>query len=295
MRAELKRRGLSGFLLPGTDAYQNEYLPASERRLVWLTGFSGSAGCALVLADRAVLFVDGRYTLQAREQVNTSLFAIEHLVENPPDKWIEHHLPAGARLGYDPWLHPVDGAKKLAKACDAVGASLVAAEPNPVDAVWQDRPAPPLGKVTLHDIRYAGEDAAAKLARIRAEIEKLRAGALVISDAHNVDWAFNIRGADVAHTPLALAVAIVPKDGRASLYIEPRKLDNEVRDRLETLAEVKAPGAFTIDLAALRRRGPPHPARPGECRRRTRAHRHRGRRQVHPRPRSRHRHEGGEE
>ena len=251
LRAELKRRGYSGFILPGTDAYQNEYLPASEQRLTWLTGFTGSAGCALVLAERAVLFVDGRYTLQAREQADASLFTLEHLVENPPDKWIEQNLPAGARLGYDPWLHPVDGAKKLAKACDAAGAALVPAEPNPVDAVWQDRPAPPLGKVTLHDIRYAGEDAAGKLERIRAEIGQLRADALVISDAHNVDWAFNIRGADVAHTPLALAYAIVPKDGRAFLYIDPRKLDNEVRDRLETLADVKEPAAFTADLAAL--------------------------------------------
>ncbi|MDQ2954194.1 MAG: aminopeptidase P family protein [Pseudomonadota bacterium] len=251
LRAELKRRGLSGFILPGTDAYQNEYLPASEQRLTWLTGFTGSAGCALVLTDRAVLFVDGRYTLQAREQADASLFALEHLVENPPEKWIEQNLPAGARLGYDPWLHPVDGAKKLAKACDAEGALLVPAEPNPVDAVWQDRPAPPLGKVTLHDVRYAGEDAAGKLDRIRAEMGQLRADALVIADAHNVDWAFNIRGADVAHTPLALAYAIVPKEGRASLYIDPRKLDNEVRDRLETLADVKEPGAFTADLAAL--------------------------------------------
>ena len=116
LRAELQRRGLSGLILPGTDSYQNEYLPASEQRLAWLTGFTGSAGCALVLAERAILFVDGRYTLQARAQADPSLFAIEHLVENPPDKWIEQNLPAGARLGYYPWLHPVDGAKKLTKA-----------------------------------------------------------------------------------------------------------------------------------------------------------------------------------
>ena len=251
LRAELKRLGLSGFILPGTDAYQNEYLPAAEQRLRWLTGFTGSAGCALVLAERVILFVDGRYTLQAREQVDTSLFTIEHLVERPPEKWIEQNLPAGARLGYDPWLHTVDAAKKLGKACDAAGAVLVPAEPNPIDAVWRDRPEAPLGKVTLHDIRYAGEDAPAKLDRIRAEIGQVRADALVISDAHNVDWAFNIRGLDIAHTPLALASAIVPKDGRASLYIDPRKLDNEVRDRLERLADVKDPGAFTADLAAL--------------------------------------------
>jgi Xaa-Pro aminopeptidase len=253
LRTELARRGLTGFIVPRSDRHQNEYVPASEQRLAWLTGFSGSAGIAIVLMERALLFVDGRYTLQAREQVDTSLFTIEHLVETPPDRWIEENLTAGDRIGYDPWLHTVEGAERLGKACAAAGATLVAVEPDLIDAIWADRPAPPLGAVTLHDVRFAGEAAEDKLARIRAEVAKLRADALVVSDPHAVAWAFNIRGADVAHTPLPLAFAVVPQAGRPSLYVDGRKLSNKVRNRLEALADVREPSDFVGALGALGR------------------------------------------
>ena len=251
LRAELKRRGLDGFVVPRADRHQNEYVPPSEERLAWLTGFTGSAGTAIVLADRAAVFVDGRYLIQVRDQIDAKVFAVEHLVDNPPEKWLEANLRPGARLGYDPWLHTVDGAEKLAKACQAAGASLVPAEPNPLDAVWTDRPDPPLGAVVLHDLKFAGEGAAEKLVRIQAEAVKLKADALVVSDAHNVAWTFNIRGSDVSHTPLPLAFAIVPKDGRAAIYVDGRKLSNEVRDALEALADVREPDAFARDLKAL--------------------------------------------
>ena len=251
LRTELARRGLTGFVVPRSDRHQNEYVPASEERLAWLTGFTGSAGAAIVLMERAVLFVDGRYTLQVREQVDTSLFTIEHLVETPPDRWIETNLTSADRLGYDPWLHTVESAERLAKACAAAGATLVAVEPDLIDAIWSDRPAPPLGAVTLHDLRFAGEEAEEKLARIRAELAKLRADALVVSDPHAVAWAFNIRGADVAHTPLPLAFAVVPQTGRPALFVDGRKLSNDVRDRLEGLADVREPADFVQALAAL--------------------------------------------
>jgi Xaa-Pro aminopeptidase len=251
LRTELARRGLTGFIVPRSDRHQNEYVPASEERLAWLTGFTGSAGAAIVLRERAVLFVDGRYTLQVREQVDTSLFAIEHLVETPPDRWIETNLTSADRLGYDPWLHTVESAERLAKACAAAGATLVAVEPDLIDAIWSDRPAPPLGPITLHDLRFAGEAAEEKLARIRAELAKLRADALVVSDPHAVAWAFNIRGSDVAHTPLPLAFAVVPQAGRPALFVDGRKLSNDVRDRLETLADVREPADFVQALAGL--------------------------------------------
>jgi len=253
LRTELARRGLTGFIVPRSDRHQNEYVPASEQRLAWLTGFTGSAGVAIVLMQRALLFVDGRYTLQAREQVDTSLFAIEHLVDTPPDRWIEENLAIGDRLGYDPWLHTVEGAERLGKACAAAGVTLVAVEPDLIDAIWADRPAPPLGAVTVHDVRFAGEAAEDKLARIRAEVAKLRADALVVSDPHAVAWAFNIRGADVAHTPLPLAFTIVPQAGRPSLYVDGRKLSNDVRNRLEVLADVREPSDFVGALGALGR------------------------------------------
>jgi Xaa-Pro aminopeptidase len=251
LRAELSRHGLSGFVVPRADRQQNEYVPPSEERLAWLTGFTGSAGLAVVLADRAVVFVDGRYLLQAREQIDTNIFAIEHLVDPPPESWIEANVPRGARLGYDPWLHSVEGAEKIAKACMAAGATAVPVDANPIDAVWKERPPPPLGAVVPHDLRFAGEEAAAKLDRIRADIAKLRADALVISDAQAAAWTFNIRGADVAHTPLPLAFALVPKDGRPALYVDGRKLSNDVRHRLEELADVREPDDLMRDLAAL--------------------------------------------
>ena len=250
LRAELARRGLDGFVVPHADRFQNEYLPPSEERLAWLTGFTGSAGAAVILAERAVLFVDGRYTLQARDQTDPKLFAIEHLVDKPPSAWIESNLKAGQKLGFDPWLHTAEGAERLAKACSGVGAILVATEPNPIDAACRNRPAPPHGAIVPHDLQFAGEPAAQKLERIRAEIRKLNADALVVSDPHAVAWTFNIRGADVSHTPLPLAFAIIVADG-ARLYVDESKLTDAARDALAGLADIRSEDTFAQDLAAL--------------------------------------------
>jgi Xaa-Pro aminopeptidase len=251
LRAELKRRGLDGLIVPRADRYQNEYVPPCAERLAWLTGFTGSAGVAIVLDDRAAIFVDGRYLVQVREEVDSAAYSIEHLVEHPPTAWIEENLRPGAKLGYSPWLHTVDGAERLGKACEAAGASLVAVHDNPLDACWNDRPPPPRTTVVLHDLRYAGEDASAKLARVRAEMSKQSADALIVSEPQSVSWLFNIRGDDVPHTPVVLAFAIVPLTGRAAIYIDDRKLGAEVRNRLAEIAELRAPGDFEADLAAL--------------------------------------------
>jgi Xaa-Pro aminopeptidase len=251
LRTELARLGLFGLVVPRADRHQNEYVPASEERLAWLSGFTGSAGSLIVLERLAALFVDGRYTLQAQTQVDTSIFTIVPIAETTPERWIEQNLPAGAKLGYDPWLHTTEGAERLQRACANAGGELVAVEPNPVDAIWQDRPKPPLGPVVPHDLRFAGETAAAKLEKIRTEIGTLRADALVVSDPHAVAWTFNIRGSDVAHTPLPLAFAIVPKEGRPSIYIDGAKLSNEVRHKLEETAEVAEPSAFIAELKSL--------------------------------------------
>jgi Xaa-Pro aminopeptidase len=241
LRNEFVRLGLTSYLVPRADRHQNEYLPPSEERLAWLTGFSGSAGLAIILREKAVLFVDGRYTEQARAEVDTSLFTLEHLVDNPPYRWIEENLTGEDRLGYDPWLHTVEGAERIAKAAAACGAALVPIEPNLVDAIWTGRPGPPLAPVSLHRLRFSGESAAGKL----------RADALVVSDAHAVAWTFNIRGADVRHTPLPLACAIISRSERPALYIDGRKLSNEVRNQLESVAEVREPEDFETALAAL--------------------------------------------
>jgi Xaa-Pro aminopeptidase len=251
LRNEMARRGLDGLLIPKADRHQNEYLPANEERLAWLTGFTGSAGRAVVLKERAALFVDGRYTLQASAQVEEALFEVVLVSDTSPERWLETNLPAEAKLGYDPWLHTSADVEKLGAACAAAGATLVAVDPNPVDTIWADRPAPPLGSVMLHDLPHAGESADAKLERIRAEVAKARADALVVSNPSNVVWAFNIRGADVTHTPLTLAFAIVRREGRPSLYVDGRKLSNAVRDALEGLADLREPEDFVRALQEL--------------------------------------------
>lgn len=251
LRAELKRRGLDGLVVPHADRQQNEYLPACEERLAWLTGFTGSAGRAVVLMDRVALVVDGRYTLQARDQTDPSVVEIVQLAEMTSNAWIEANAPAGTKLGYDPWLHTSADVEGLAAACKTAGATLVPCDDNPLDAVWADRPAPPMGAVTLHDLRFAGEDAGAKLTRIRAEIAKARVDALVVSSPLCVAWAFNIRGADVTHTPLALAFAIIPKEGRPAIFVDGRKLSNAVRDGLERIATVREMDELPAALSAL--------------------------------------------
>jgi Xaa-Pro aminopeptidase len=186
------------------------------------------------------------------------------LVEHPPPAWIEENLPSGAKLGYSPWLHTLEGAERLAKACDTAGGSLVAVADNPIDALWQNRPQPPLGAAVLHDLRYAGEDAAAKLARVNEALGK-RADVLIVCDPQAVSWLFNIRGSDVPHVPVVLAFATVQRGGRPALYIEPRKLDGAARERLETLAALRPPADFEKDLAALGKVGRAVMLDPASC------------------------------
>lgn len=254
-REELARRKLRGFVVPRADQQQNEYVAASEERLAWLTGFTGSAGMAIVLTDLAALFVDGRYTLQAAKQVDPKAWSVELLVDPPPEIWLTKHLTAGDRIGFDPWLHTSVAAERLAAACAKAGAELVAVDSNPIDSVWTERPAPPLGAVAIHGPQFSGESEPDKLARIQEEIGKLGVEVLVLSDSHAVAWTFNIRGADVSHTPLPLSYALVPKDGRPVIFIDHRKLSNSARDHLEHTADVREPEALTTELTALAQRG----------------------------------------
>jgi Xaa-Pro aminopeptidase len=254
-REELARRKLTGFVIPRADQQQNEYVAPSEERLAWLTGFTGSAGLAIVLTREAAVFVDGRYTLQAAKQVDRKAWQVEPLVDPPPEHWLARHLAKGDRLGFDPWLHTSSAAERLAGACAKAGAELVAVDSNPVDAIWHERPAPPLGPVSIQGPQFAGEAEAEKLKRIRLEITKLGADALVLSDSHGVAWTFNIRGADVSHTPLPLSYALVPREGRPTVFIDHRKLSNSSRDHLEQSADVEDPDRLAPRLAELAKRG----------------------------------------
>ncbi len=254
-REELARRNLTGFVIPRADQQQNEYVAPSEERLAWLTGFTGSAGMAIVLTQEAAVFVDGRYTLQAAKQVDHKAWSVEPLADPPPETWLAKHLIAGDRLGFDPWLHTSAAAERLAAACAKAGAELVAVDTNPLDSIWTERPRPPLAPVAVHGTPFSGEAEAAKLSRIRSEITKLGVDALVLSDSHAVAWTFNIRGADVSHTPLPLSYALVPRDGRPTIFVDHRKLSNSVRDHLEQTADVEEPDALAPKLTGLSQGG----------------------------------------
>ncbi|MBR0825893.1 aminopeptidase P family protein [Bradyrhizobium manausense] len=254
-REELARRKLTGFVIPRADQQQNEYVAPSEERLAWLTGFTGSAGLAAVLPREAAVFVDGRYTLQAAKQIDGKAWAVESLIDPPPESWLSAHLKPGDRLGFDPWLHTSSAAERLAAACAKAGAELVAVDSNPVDAVWPDRPPAPIAPVAVHGLQYAGIAEPEKLKQIKSEIERLGVDALVLSDSHAVAWTFNIRGGDVAHTPLPLSYALVPKDGRPTVFIDNRKLSNLTRDHLEQSGDVREPDALAPTLMALAKSG----------------------------------------
>ncbi|MGD1037013.1 MAG: aminopeptidase P family protein [Roseiarcus sp.] len=253
LRAELAARDLNGFVAPRADEHQNEYVPAAAERLLWLTGFSGSAGLAIVLENAAAIFVDGRYTVQAAAQVDPAVFAVRHVVDEPPSAWIEGRLKPGERLGYDPWLLTPEMVERLGKACRAAGGELVALDSNPIDAIWTDRPAAPLRAVSAHPARLSGESAGAKIARVRAALGGK--DGLLVSDAHDVAWLFNIRGADVAHTPLPLSFAYLPLEGRPTLFVDGRKLSKAMRARLSALAEIEEPDRLVPFMASLGARG----------------------------------------
>jgi Xaa-Pro aminopeptidase len=252
LRGELKKAGVAGFIVPRADEHQNEYVPACAERLLWLTGFSGSAGTAVVLMDKAALFIDGRYSEQAKWQTDRSVFELRHVADDPPAEWIRQNLKAGEKLGYDPWLHTPDAVSKFSVACAKASAELVALSGNPIDSIWRDRPQPPLAPITLQKARFAGESATDKIARVQ-EALKGRDG-LLVSDPHNVAWLFNIRGADVAHTPLPLGFAYLPGDGRPILFLDSRKMTNSVRDALADQADIMEPDgliAFIERLGAM--------------------------------------------
>ena len=251
LRDALKKQRLDGFIVPHSDEYQNEYLPPHAERLAWISGFTGSAGMVIVLQDRAVIFVDGRYTLQVQDQVNPDLFEIKHLIDTPPTKWLETVLKADQRIGYDPWLHTSDGVKRLTKACRKAKAELVALETNPLDAVWANRPKAPQAQMRVHDSLFAGRDSRDKRAEIAEKLVEQNCDAAIISAPASIAWLFNIRGGDVSHTPLVLASAILKKDGSAELFVDPKKVTDEIRSHLGNEVALKTPDDLVDSLSVL--------------------------------------------
>ncbi|MGH6827676.1 MAG: aminopeptidase P family N-terminal domain-containing protein, partial [Rhizomicrobium sp.] len=252
LRAELEGRGLDGFVVPHADEHQGEYLPPCAERLAWLTAFTGSAGAAVVLKDKAAIFVDGRYTLQVRAQTDTRLFEPRDLVAEGPQGWIPDHLGQGARLGYDPWLTTENGVVILKQAVERAKGALLATDGNPLDAVWRERPGPPSQPAMPHPLILAGEESSSKRTRVARSMRKAGADAVVLTLCDSVCWLFNIRGRDVPHTPFVMAYAVLYADESAELFLEGDKCSPELIAHLGQGVRLMPPAAFTAALDGLK-------------------------------------------
>ena len=251
LREQLKSEKLDGFVVPLTDEHMSEYVGSYAQRLAWLTGFQGSAGSAVVLPEEAAIFVDGRYTLQVRQQVSADQWSYQSVPETSVTDWLKDHAAKGARIGYDPWLHTRDWVKKAKEALSSRGAELVPVRENPIDKIWRDRPEASKAKLVVQPDQYAGRGAAEKRTDIAEWLEKHDADAAVLSALDSIAWAFNVRGQDVTHTPVALAYAIVNADGTADLFVAGEKVGPDVRQHLGNGVRLHERYEFENALAKL--------------------------------------------
>ncbi len=248
-RIHLKKQKFTGFIIPRQDEFQGEYVAPYAERLKWLTGFAGSWGMAILTLTKGAIFVDGRYTIQVRQQVDTKVFTPHHLVDEPPTTWIENNLKKGDVLGYDPWLMTADQADRFSAACAKVGAKLKAATSNPIDAIWTDQPPRPVAQLSVQPLQFTGQSLADKLAMASKALGKADATVLTMPDS--VAWVFNIRGHDVPYTPVVLAYAILKKTGKADLFIDKNRLPEDVRAHLRKSVTIKRPAELEAALKAL--------------------------------------------
>ena len=251
LRKELLARDLDGFVVPISDEHMSEYVGAYAQRLEWLTGFGGSAGTAVVLQDHAAIFVDGRYTLQVRDQVDGRFWSYESVPQTSPAKWLGEQVREGARIGFDPWLHGKPWVAAAEKALAARQAMLVPVADNPIDAIWPDRPQPSPAPALVHPLEFAGEASEAKRAALAEWLGKEGHDAAVIAALDSVAWLLNIRGSDVERTPVALSFVLAHSDGTAELFIAPEKVTAELRAHLGNAVTIRDRTDFLPALASL--------------------------------------------
>ena len=251
LRALLKKQKLTGYIVPRQDEFQGEYVASYAERLAWLSGFAGSWGLAIITQKKAAIFVDGRYTVQVREQVDTKLFTPQHLVDEPPTQWITENLKKGDALGFDPWLMTTGEAKRFAAACEKVGAKLVPVSKNLIDQIWSDQPARPANPLSVQPLQFAGRSVKDKLADMSKALTKSGADAAVLAEPSSVSWVLNIRGSDVPFTPVVLAYAIIHKKGKAEIFVDKNKLPEDVQAHLKSTSIVRSPSDFDTALKSL--------------------------------------------
>ncbi len=252
LREQLKSDRLDGFVVPLTDEHMSEYVGSYAKRLEWLTGFKGSAGSAVVLPEEAAIFTDGRYTLQVRSQVDGKHWSYESVPQTSIADWLKEHAPEGGRIGYDPWLHTRDWVTRAKEALAERGSELVAVARNPIDEVWADRPEASKAHLIVQKDEHAGRSAADKRTEIGDWLASKKADAAVLSALDSIAWAFNLRGQDVSRTPVALAYAIVHRDGTADLFVAEEKIAPEVRQHLGNGVRLHDRTEFESGLAALK-------------------------------------------
>lgn len=251
LRAELARQGAQGFIVPRTDEHQGEYVPQASERLAWLTGFTGSAGLAIVLPEAAAIFIDGRYTLQAKAQVDAGLYAQRHLTERPAAEFIAQHLKPGEVLGYDPWLLVPGEVERYRAAASRAGGTLKALASNPLDAIWKDRPEPPTAPAVAHALEFAGKPSAEKRSELAAQIKTAKVDAAVLTAPDSIAWLLNVRGGDVPYSPLALSFAILHTDATVDWFIDGRKVSAELARHLGKDIRIHAPAELDEALSRL--------------------------------------------
>jgi Xaa-Pro aminopeptidase len=248
LRKIITHQKLDGFIVPRSDEHQGEYVPPCQERLEYISGFTGSAGFAIILKHKAAIFIDGRYTLQIKQQVDVKLFTPVSSLEPDMREWLVNTVPANTKIGYDPRLHTAQDIERLSKILQRISATLIAVEQNPIDLIWKNRPAAPKGMVTVHPKSLAGETSQSKIERITHTLLVDRIDALLVSDPHNIAWVFNMRGSDVAHTPIALCYALIPADGTPTLFIDPAKISDITREHLTVNAELASPDELNIAI-----------------------------------------------
>jgi Xaa-Pro aminopeptidase len=255
LRAELSARGLAGFVVPLTDEHMSEYVGDYAQRLAWTTGFTGSAGNGAVLTEKAAIFVDGRYTIQVAAEVNDSYIERHHFEAYPLLKWIKDNSKSGDKIGYDPELATVAWEESARESLNGTGVQLVALDDNPIDSVWNEQPEPSLAPVYGHDQKYTGKTAEEKRVDISAELAKQGADAAVVTMLDSVAWAFNIRSKDVLNTPVPHAFALLDANEQATLFVDERKVTNELRVFLGNKVRLEPRSAFYSELAELGKQG----------------------------------------
>jgi Xaa-Pro aminopeptidase len=254
LRATFGGLGVDGVIIPRSDEHQGEYVAPGSERLKYITGFSGSAGAAIILKDRAILFVDGRYTIQAAQQTDANLVEIDDLVAVSPTGWLEKN-GAGLTIGFDPWLHTAGSVERLSQAAKAGGFTLKALDANPVDAVWPNRPPAPKAKAFSHPEQLAGASAQSKCDALSKLLAASGADAAILSDPSSLAWAFNMRGRDIPHVPVALGFAVLQREGRAKIYLPKSKFTEECTSQLTKIAEFAPRSHLIADLITLAKAG----------------------------------------